>query len=50
MNPLITEFYEMKLGLKKPTASEAPKLEGDRDIMNYLNNEDISYKVVCSCH
>lgn len=48
MNPLITEFYEMKLGLKKPTGSDAPKLEGDRDIVNYLNNENISYKVVAS--
>lgn len=46
MNPLITEFYDMKLGLKKPTSSEAPKLEEDRDIVNYLVNEDISYKVV----
>lgn len=46
MTPIVTEFYEMKLGLKKQSVAEAPKFEGDRDIVSYLANEDISYQVV----
>lgn len=46
MNPLITEFYDMKLGLKKSAVAEAPQLEDDHDIVNYLANEDINYKLV----
>lgn len=50
MNPLLTEFYDMKLGLKKQTVSQAPRLEDVKDVVRYLASQNISYKVVDLVH
>lgn len=46
MSPVITVFYEMKLGISNKSVTEAPKFEIDKEIVNYLANENISYSIV----
>lgn len=46
MSPVVTVFYEMKLGISKKTSTEAPKFQKEEEIVNYLANEDITYEIV----
>lgn len=46
MSSIVTEFYEMKLGLAKKKAVDTPNFQDEKEIVSYLANEDITYNIV----
>lgn len=48
MSPVVTEFFDMKLGISRKKSLETPNFQEEREIISYLANENITYNIVNS--